>query len=235
MEAFPGAEMEQLAAPRQILVSNVAGARIEEVFRKFCLATWSLHPDEAMHPEVVRDEPGDCPKCGMALEPRTVTIDEHEDSPELRDMTRRFVIACVFAVPLVVVAMGDQPIAPRRRIIREQDLENRLAPAPDDAEQAGASLAAADPAAGLEVYRRTCASCHDDGVAGAPRLADKDAWRQRLDQRGAAGLMANALNGFRGEAGYMPPRGGSGSLGDQEVAAAVAYMLDQHDIKVEPE
>jgi len=125
--------------------------------------------------------------------------------------------------------------AAERDVTPALEAPEQSAPAPDDAEQAGASLAAADPAAGLEVYRRTCASCHDDGVAGAPRLADKDAWRQRLDQRGAAGLMANALNGFRGEAGYMPPRGGSGSLGDQEVAAAVAYMLDQHDIKVEPE
>lgn len=45
MEAFPGAAMEQLAAPRQILVSNVAGPRIEGIFRKFCLVTWSLHPE----------------------------------------------------------------------------------------------------------------------------------------------------------------------------------------------
>jgi len=59
-----------------------------------------------MHPEIVRDEPGDCPKCGMALEPMEATGDEPENE-ELRDMTRRFVLACVFAVPLLVVSMGD--------------------------------------------------------------------------------------------------------------------------------
>ena len=44
-----------------------------------------------MHPEVVRAEPGACPKCGMALEPSTVTADER--NPELDDMPRRFRIA----------------------------------------------------------------------------------------------------------------------------------------------
>ena len=41
-----------------------------------------------MHPEIVRDAPGACPICGMALEPRTITIEE--SNPELEDMTRRF-------------------------------------------------------------------------------------------------------------------------------------------------
>ncbi len=59
-----------------------------------------------MHPEVVRDEPGSCPKCGMALEPRTVSLDE-EENPELRDMTRRFWLSVVLAIPLIVIAMGD--------------------------------------------------------------------------------------------------------------------------------
>jgi P-type Cu+ transporter len=58
-----------------------------------------------MHPEIVRSGPGNCPICGMALEPRTVTAQE-EDNPELRDMTRRFWISVVLAVPLLVIAMG---------------------------------------------------------------------------------------------------------------------------------
>src|SRR4051812_18658641 len=41
-----------------------------------------------MHPEIVRDRPGPCPICGMALEPRTVSMDE-APNPELLDMTRR--------------------------------------------------------------------------------------------------------------------------------------------------
>ena len=57
-----------------------------------------------MHPEIVRDEPGFCPICGMALEPLTVTAAE-EDNPELRDMTRRFWWSVLLGVPLVALAM----------------------------------------------------------------------------------------------------------------------------------
>jgi len=66
-----------------------------------------------MHPEVVRDAPGDCPICGMALERRVPDPAAEEDDSELRDMTRRFIFAAIFTVPLFVVAMGDMlPGAP---------------------------------------------------------------------------------------------------------------------------
>jgi Cu+-exporting ATPase len=58
-----------------------------------------------MHPEIVRDAPGSCPICGMALEPMMPSVEEEED-PELRDMSRRFWIAAAFTLPLVVIAMG---------------------------------------------------------------------------------------------------------------------------------
>ncbi len=56
-----------------------------------------------MHPEIVRDRPGTCPKCGMALEPRTVALDEPNE--ELIDMTRRFWVSAALALPLFVLAM----------------------------------------------------------------------------------------------------------------------------------
>jgi Cu+-exporting ATPase len=59
-----------------------------------------------MHPEVVREAPGSCPTCGMALEPQTVTAEE-EVNPELVDMRRRFWVSVALAVPLIIVAMGD--------------------------------------------------------------------------------------------------------------------------------
>src|SRR6266700_681945 len=58
-----------------------------------------------MHPEIVRDGPGSCPKCGMALEPMTVTADEGEN-PELTDMRRRLWVGIGLSAPLVLVAMG---------------------------------------------------------------------------------------------------------------------------------
>jgi Cu+-exporting ATPase len=58
-----------------------------------------------MHPEIVRDGPGTCPICGMALEPRTVSL-EDEPNPELEDMSRRFWVSLVLTVPLLVVGMA---------------------------------------------------------------------------------------------------------------------------------
>ena len=58
-----------------------------------------------MHPEIVRDGPGACPICGMALEPMTVAS-QAEENPELRDMTRRFWWAVALSAPLVLLAMA---------------------------------------------------------------------------------------------------------------------------------
>jgi Cu+-exporting ATPase len=60
-----------------------------------------------MHPEVVQDSPGSCPKCGMTLEPRTAAAEGEEEDRELRDMTRRFWIGVVFTVPLLAIALLD--------------------------------------------------------------------------------------------------------------------------------
>ncbi len=70
-----------------------------------------------MHPEIVRDAPGTCPICGMALEPRTVTADAGPN-PELVDMTRRFWIAVALSVPLLAVMVTDLlPGMPLRRAV----------------------------------------------------------------------------------------------------------------------
>jgi len=58
-----------------------------------------------MHPEIVRDGPGSCPICGMALEPLTVTAEAPENE-ELRDMTRRFWVSAILAAAILVVVMG---------------------------------------------------------------------------------------------------------------------------------
>ncbi len=59
-----------------------------------------------MHPEIVRDEPGSCPKCGMALEPMGVPAEDEGPNAELVDFTRRFWISTACSVPLLVLTMG---------------------------------------------------------------------------------------------------------------------------------
>ena len=58
-----------------------------------------------MHPEIVRPSPGACPICGMALEPRTTSL-EDAPNPELVDMKRRFIVSAVLTVPLLALEMG---------------------------------------------------------------------------------------------------------------------------------
>jgi len=59
-----------------------------------------------MHPEIIRNEPGDCPICGMVLEPKTVAT--VEENAELIDMTRRFWVSLLFALPVFISAMGSE-------------------------------------------------------------------------------------------------------------------------------
>jgi Cu+-exporting ATPase len=59
-----------------------------------------------MHPQIIRNAPGSCPICGMALEPRTISADEAEN-PELKDMQRRFWTGVVLTTPVLISAMGD--------------------------------------------------------------------------------------------------------------------------------
>ena len=59
-----------------------------------------------MHPEIEQDHPGDCPICGMALEPKNVVAGGEEDNAELRDMTRRFWIGAALTLPVFLLAMA---------------------------------------------------------------------------------------------------------------------------------
>ena len=59
-----------------------------------------------MHPEIRRDSPGECPICGMALEPETISADREEDNSELIDMSRRLWIGTALALPVFLLAMS---------------------------------------------------------------------------------------------------------------------------------
>ncbi|HWD12936.1 heavy metal translocating P-type ATPase [Pseudochrobactrum sp. sp1633] len=72
-----------------------------------------------MHPEVIRDEPGSCPICGMALEPVMPSLDDGPN-PELIDFTRRFWVSAICSIPLLIVTMGPMLGLPVREWIGEQ-------------------------------------------------------------------------------------------------------------------
>jgi cytochrome c5 len=105
------------------------------------------------------------------------------------------------------------------------------APAPAPAAAPAPAVApAAAPAAenelGKSVFGKTCAMCHAAGVAGAPKPGDKADWGPRIAQ-GKETLYKHAIEGYTGSKGMMPARGGSASLSDADVKAAVDYMADK--------
>src|SRR5690606_15888045 len=67
-----------------------------------------------MHPEIVRDAPGSCPLCGMALEPMGVPTGDEGPNPELVDFTRRLWVSAVLALPVFVLAMSPMAGLPLR-------------------------------------------------------------------------------------------------------------------------
>ena len=89
-----------------------------------------------------------------------------------------------------------------------------------------APMAAADAAKGQGIYMNFCASCHASGIAGAPKVGDKTAWTKR-SAKGTDAVVKNAINGYQGNSGFMPAKGGNSALTDEEVSSAVSYMLEQ--------
>ncbi|ULR42885.1 heavy metal translocating P-type ATPase [Rhizobium sp. K102] len=72
-----------------------------------------------MHPEVVSDRPGDCPKCGMALEPMGIPPADEGPNPELVDFTRRLWVSAILVLPLLALGMGPMLGLPLREAIGE--------------------------------------------------------------------------------------------------------------------
>lgn len=114
-------------------------------------------------------------------------------------------------------------------------VEARIAPvgklntgAPIAVAAAPAPAAAAPAAArsGDAVYNASCVACHGTGAAGAPKLGDKAAWGDRIAQ-GMDTLVQHAIAGFQGKTGVMPPRGTCGTCSDDELKAAVEFMVSK--------
>ena len=76
------------------------------------------------------------------------------------------------------------------------------------------------PRSAEAIYNTICKACHDAGVAGAPKTGDKAAWAPRI-ATGQAALLKSAINGKNA----MPPRAGDPTLSDDELKAAVEFLV----------
>ncbi|MEX0900778.1 MAG: c-type cytochrome [Gammaproteobacteria bacterium] len=91
-----------------------------------------------------------------------------------------------------------------------------------DAAPAGEDMAAI----GQQTYESACFACHGTGAAGAPRIGDVEDWSARIAQ-GREVLIQHSLEGYMGQRGFMPPKGGQTHLEDDAVIAALDYMVSQ--------
>lgn len=96
-------------------------------------------------------------------------------------------------------------------------------------EAAPAVVAAVAGPSGEEVYGKACVACHTTGLLGSPKLHDKADW----EPRAAVGLDALVTSAINGK-GAMPARGGNPAITDEEIRAAILYMVEGTDLGLEP-
>ncbi len=89
-----------------------------------------------------------------------------------------------------------------------------------DATKATATTDSNQTNIGKTLYENNCQMCHGQGIAGAPKLADKPAWKHRI-AKGKEALYISVLHG----AGGMPARGTADDASDEDIKAAVDYMI----------
>lgn len=79
-------------------------------------------------------------------------------------------------------------------------------------------------ARGRAIYQQTCHLCHEEGEQSAPRLRRREVWAERA-AKGTDVLIRHAIEGYRGSEGEMPARGGEDTHTDEDIAAAVKFMV----------
>ncbi|MEO8599300.1 MAG: c-type cytochrome [bacterium] len=146
-----------------------------------------------------------------------------------------------FAIAILIAGCGEKtppvaetmPAAPATEVAAAPTPAEPVAPAaPTPAEPVAPAATGSAPVAsaagtgdlvkGEQIYTSTCVACHGAGVLGAPKFGDKALWGPRIAQ-GMDTLHTNAINGIR----MMPPKGGNASLKDEDVKAAVDYMVSK--------
>jgi len=158
-----------------------------------------------------------------------------EDSAFFRQFGGVIAALVVLTIALIFLARfinpgSDEGDNPNQAILAEKRIEPVGSVRYGDAGAAAlaesqAAVAEAMPAGdvvvdGAEVYGGLCKTCHDAGVAGAP-ITGSDQMSERLTARGLDGLVQNAINGLNA----MPARGGNPTLTDDQIRAAVEFML----------
>jgi cytochrome c5 len=136
------------------------------------------------------------------------------------------VVVLAFVIPVVVIVLVTQLVTGVRYGSNESDKDVLARIQAVGHVVLGEAGAPKGTLAGDAVYGQVCKTCHEAGLAGAPKLGDKGAWGPRIAQ-GQSAAVQHAVAGFQGKTGLMPPKGGNADLSDTEVARAVVFMANQ--------
>jgi len=137
------------------------------------------------------------------------------------------VVALAFAIPITLVGLLSQLVTglkPPGAAEDDSQLLSRIKPF--------GQVAMADASApkgnltGEQVFQSLCKTCHEPGIAGAPKVGDKAAWAPSI-KKGYDTLVQHAINGFQEPGKVMPPKGGNPDLADVEIQRAVVYMANR--------
>jgi cytochrome c5 len=149
--------------------------------------------------------------------------EQHEEGGLIKT-PKQLVIAVVLglAIPVGLAVMLSQLVTTGQsgKGAPEEAVLKRIQPVAK-VELAGAAGGAKGAKSSEEVYKATCAACHDSGVAGAPKVGDKGAWAARI----GVGLDKLAQSGIKGK-NAMPPKGAA-DISDAEFTRVVAYLANK--------
>ena len=166
--------------------------------------------------------------------------DQDQNFMDVFTLVLGILVGISFAIFLLARSVGD---ATQQQWVQEdemfqQQILSRIAPigevglpggVPRDEAGAAETIETApvkETLSGPQVYNSACLACHGAGIGGAPKVGDTAAWSARIAQ-GNDVLTDHVINGYTGDAGYMPPKGGRVDLSDEEILAALNYMIEE--------
>ena len=150
--------------------------------------------------------------------------DEHS-SPIKTPRQLIIVVLLAFAVPITLAALMSQLMTSGEKGVHEDDSKILARIQPVGTVVLAEVSGPKGMLTGEQVYGQVCKTCHEGGLAGAPKFGDKAAWSARI-ATGQATLDQHAIGGFQGKSGVMPPKGGNTDLSDDEIRRAVAFMAN---------
>jgi len=136
------------------------------------------------------------------------------------------VVLLAFLVPITVIGLLSQLFTSGRRDAHEDEQRVLERIKPFGTVVIAQATGPHGSLTGEQVFAQVCKTCHETGLAGAPKVGDKAAWGPRIAE-GEKSLVQHAIHGYQGKTGVMPPKGGNSDLTDEEVHRAVVYLANQ--------